>query len=69
MKDYFKYLLSKPGKLVYCIIVLLFCVAAFITGVSQVSYNYEKLFIGLLICIIFIVAQLQPIVEYRDRNL
>jgi hypothetical protein len=69
MKGYFKYLLSKPGKLVYCITALLFCISAFIIGVSQASCNHEKIFIGFLICAIFIVAQLHPILEYRDRNL
>jgi len=69
MIKYFKYLLANPNKLAYCIIVLLFCIAAFIIILSQVNDDIEKLFVSFLILLIFTVAQLQPIMEYLDKDL
>lgn len=68
MINYFKYLLSKPSKLVYCITALLFCVAVFVIILPRLTDSIEKLFVSLLMLVIFVVAQLQPIMEYLDKE-
>lgn len=68
MKEYFKYLLSKPNKLAYCIVVLLFCIACFLIILTNIQSVGELIFSIILVSVIFIVAQLHPIIEYRDRR-
>jgi hypothetical protein len=68
MINYFKYLLSNPGKLVYCLTVLLFCIACFLIILTNIHDTWELVFAIALVTVIFVVAQLQPILEYIDRR-
>jgi hypothetical protein len=49
-------------------IVLLFFITAFIIAMTQIFDGVGKLFVGFLLILIFVIAQLQPIIEYTDKE-
>lgn len=69
MKAYFKYLLSNPMKLIYCLGVIIFISVVEYTAITERSQMEEEWYViplSIFAVIILVVALFQPYKEYKD---